>query len=147
LIIADEVFTGFHRTGRKWGFSHYDFVPDIVVISKALTNGLAPLSCVWAREPLSAPENFPPGTHSVTFANQPLGLAIADAVLDRFDRWSDLQADLARLERDLAAALVTVAARAQLVQRTSVQGDTARMRLAAPIAAAVSEAANRLRRD
>ena len=46
LIVVDEIFCGFHRTGPMFGFEHYDFIPDIVILSKALTNGLAPLSCV-----------------------------------------------------------------------------------------------------
>ncbi len=35
LIVMNEVFTGLHWMGIRWGFEHYNFVPDIVVISKA----------------------------------------------------------------------------------------------------------------
>lgn len=133
LIIADEVFTGFGRTGRQWGFQHYDIVPDIIVASKALTNGMAPLSCVWAREPLASPEAFPPGTHSVTFGNNPLGLALASAVLDRFDGWPGWAARVAAIERALGEILADIARGSTLVERVDVRGAVARVVLRRPI--------------
>ena len=45
LLIADEVQTGFARTGRMWGFEHAGIVPDVVVLAKAIANGL-PLSAI-----------------------------------------------------------------------------------------------------
>lgn len=101
LIVVDEIFCGFHRTGPMFGFQHYSFTPDIVIMSKALTNGLAPLSCVWARDPYMLPTHFPPGTHSATFINNPFILSVADVVLDRYEAWSTIQKDIKNLEKSL----------------------------------------------
>jgi 4-aminobutyrate aminotransferase-like enzyme len=88
LIVVDEVFTGFHRVGPRYGFQLHDIEPDIVVLSKALTNGVAGFSAVWAREPLLAEERFPPGTHSSTMAGAPITLAVAEEVIDRLSDWT-----------------------------------------------------------
>lgn len=101
LIIVDEIFCGFYRTGPMFGFQHYDFTPDIIVMSKAITNGITPLSCVWARDPLLNESNFPPGSHSATYINQPFGLAVADTVLDRYDNWKTKKHDIMRIEKAL----------------------------------------------
>lgn len=75
LIVDDEIQVGMYRTGKLFAFEHYGFVPDIITMSKSLTNGLAPLSLVWAREDLVDPKFFGPGhTHS-NFANSSLGTA------------------------------------------------------------------------
>jgi 4-aminobutyrate aminotransferase-like enzyme len=50
--------------------------PDIIVFGKALTNGLNPLSGVWAKEALIAPSLFPPGSTHSTFSSNPLGTAV-----------------------------------------------------------------------
>lgn len=55
LLIADEVMTGFGRTGRKFGVDHWDVVPDILVGGKGLTGGYAPLVAIAAREEVTAP--------------------------------------------------------------------------------------------
>ena len=146
LVIADEVFSGFYRTGPALAFQHYNFVPDIIVVSKALTNGLAPLSCVWAREPLLSPDCFPPGTHSVTFANNPLSFAIVETVLDRFERWPSIAADIAVLERKLQSA-IGIAAASPLVAGFEVRGATARIALRGPSADQVRETAARIGRE
>jgi 4-aminobutyrate aminotransferase-like enzyme len=52
-------------------------VPDIIVFGKALTNGLNPISGLWAREELIAPEVFPPGSTHSTFSSNTLGTAVA----------------------------------------------------------------------
>jgi adenosylmethionine-8-amino-7-oxononanoate aminotransferase len=50
LLIADEVLTGFGRTGRWFGFEHFGIVPDIVTMGKAITSGHAPLGAVALRD-------------------------------------------------------------------------------------------------
>ncbi len=50
LLIADEVFTGFGRTGRCWGFEHFGAVPDMITVAKGLTAGYAPLGAVLVHE-------------------------------------------------------------------------------------------------
>jgi predicted acetylornithine/succinylornithine family transaminase len=78
LMIVDEVQTGLGRTGRWFGFQHYDVQPDIVTIAKALGNGV-PIGACWAREDVAAA--FVPGDHATTFGGQPLATAAARAVL------------------------------------------------------------------
>ncbi len=76
LLVDDEVQMGFFRTGKLWGIEHFNIVPDIVVFGKALTNGLNPLSGIWAKEKLISPNVFPPGSTHSTFSSNPLGTAI-----------------------------------------------------------------------
>jgi len=78
LFIVDEVQTGLGRTGRWFGFQHFDVVPDVVTMAKALGNGV-PIGACWARE--EAASAFRPGDHATTFGGQPLATAAARAVL------------------------------------------------------------------
>ena len=77
LIVDDEIQMGFYRTGKFWAIEHFGITPDIIVFGKALTNGLNPLSGLWAREELIQPELFPPGSTHSTFSSNTLGTAVA----------------------------------------------------------------------
>ena len=77
LIVDDEIQMGFYRTGKFWAIEHFGITPDIIVFGKALTNGLNPLSGLWAREELISPELFPPGSTHSTFSSNTLGTAVA----------------------------------------------------------------------
>jgi 4-aminobutyrate aminotransferase/(S)-3-amino-2-methylpropionate transaminase len=81
LIVDDEIQMGFYRTGKFWGIENFGITPDIIVFGKALTNGLNPLSGIWAREELITPELFPPGSTHSTFSSNTLGTAVALEVL------------------------------------------------------------------
>ena len=76
LLIDDEIQMGFCRTGKFWGIEHFNVVPDVIVFGKALTNGLNPISGIWAKEKLISPQVFPPGSTHSTFSANPLGTAI-----------------------------------------------------------------------
>jgi len=78
LFMVDEVQTGLARTGRWFGFQHYDVQPDVVTMAKALGNGL-PIGACWARADVA--RAFEPGDHATTFGGQPLATATARAVL------------------------------------------------------------------
>jgi len=78
LFIVDEVQTGLGRTGRWFGFQHFDVQPDVVTMAKALGNGV-PIGACWARDEVAAA--FRPGDHATTFGGQPLATAAARAVL------------------------------------------------------------------
>jgi predicted acetylornithine/succinylornithine family transaminase len=78
LFIVDEVQTGLGRTGRWFGFEHYDVRPDVVTMAKALGNGM-PIGACWARADVA--DAFVPGDHATTFGGQPLAAAAARAVL------------------------------------------------------------------
>ena len=77
LIVDDEIQMGFYRTGKFWAIENLGITPDIIVFGKALTNGLNPISGLWAREDLIAPEVFPPGSTHSTFSSNTLGTAVA----------------------------------------------------------------------
>src|SRR5205814_5415697 len=77
LLVDDEIQMGFYRAGRFWAIENFDVVPDIIVFGKALTNGLNPLSGIWAREELINPKTFPPGSTHSTFSSNTLGTAVA----------------------------------------------------------------------
>ena len=81
LLVDDEIQMGFFRTGKFWALEHFGVQPDIVVFGKAMTNGLNPISGVWAKEALISPEKFPPGSTHSTFASNPLGTAATLATL------------------------------------------------------------------
>jgi 4-aminobutyrate aminotransferase/(S)-3-amino-2-methylpropionate transaminase len=77
LMVDDEIQMGFYRAGKLWSIENFGATPDIIVFGKALTNGLNPLSGVWAREGLISPDVFPPGSTHSTFSSNTLGTAVA----------------------------------------------------------------------
>lgn len=82
LFIDDEIQMGFYRTGKLWAIEHFDVVPDIIVFGKALTNGLNPISGIWAKEELIGPKVWGPGMTHSTFSSNPLGTAAGLAVMN-----------------------------------------------------------------
>jgi 4-aminobutyrate aminotransferase len=79
LLIADEIQTGFARTGKLFAMDHYDVVPDLMTMAKSLAGGF-PLSAVTGRaEIMDAPA---PGGLGGTYGGNPLAIAAAHAVLD-----------------------------------------------------------------
>lgn len=81
MIVDDEIQMGFFRTGRLWAIENFGITPDILVFAKALTNGLNPLSGLWAKESLISPKIFPPGSTHSTFSSNPLGTAVGLEVM------------------------------------------------------------------
>jgi 4-aminobutyrate aminotransferase len=79
LLIADEVQTGFGRTGELFAVRHWDVEPDIMVMAKGIASGL-PLSGIVARRELM--ERFPPGSHGGTYGGNVVACAAALATLD-----------------------------------------------------------------
>jgi len=82
LLVDDEIQMGFYRTGKLWALENFGVKPDIIVFGKSLTNGLNPLSGLWAKEELINPEIFPPGSTHSTFSSNPLGTATGVAVME-----------------------------------------------------------------
>ena len=81
LLVVDEIQMGVYRSGKLWSWENFDIVPDIFIFGKAITNGLNPISGIWAREELITPERFPPGSTHSTFSANPLGTAVALEVM------------------------------------------------------------------
>lgn len=92
LLIVDEIYTGFGRTGAMFATEHEGIVPDILCIGKALGNGL-PISATIGRADVM--HAWPPSTgealHTATFLGHPIGCAAALATLDEFDRLALVQ--------------------------------------------------------
>lgn len=83
LMIIDEVQTGYARTGRWFGFQHYDVVPDVVTMAKAMGNGF-PVGAVWAR--LDVASAFRPGDHGSTYSGTAIATAAVRAVINEMRR-------------------------------------------------------------
>jgi 4-aminobutyrate aminotransferase len=82
LLIADEVQTGFGRTGEIFAVRHWDVEPDILVMAKGIASGL-PLSGILARREIL--DRWAPGTHGGTYGGNVVACAAANATLDVID--------------------------------------------------------------
>jgi ornithine--oxo-acid transaminase len=80
LFIADEVQTGFCRTGKRFAWQHEGARPDIMCLGKALGGGVMPVSAIVADHDIM--KVFTAGTHGSTFGGNPLSSAVAVAALD-----------------------------------------------------------------
>ncbi len=80
LFMADEIQTGFGRTGDFFACDYDNVKPDVLLVGKALGGGFYPVSATLADRPLM--ELFQPGEHGSTFGGNPLGSAVAEAALD-----------------------------------------------------------------
>ncbi len=82
LMILDEVQTGMGRTGRWFGYQHYDVTPDIITLAKALGGGVA-IGAMMARPEIA--KSLVPGTHASTFGGNSLACAAAIAVIEAIE--------------------------------------------------------------
>lgn len=108
LLIFDEIFVGFGRTGDLFACEGAGVLPDIVTLSKALTGGTLPLSAAVARRHVfEAFWSDEPGAalmHGPTYMGNPLACAAANASLDLFETGA-WKADVARIEAGLRTGL------------------------------------------
>ncbi|SEI87113.1 Taurine--pyruvate aminotransferase [Marinovum algicola] len=117
LLIADEVMTGAGRTGAFLGGDHWGLRPDILVMSKGLGSGYAPLGAMVADRRLVEPVLDAGGfAHGFTYAGNPLACAAGLAVMEEIDR-QDLCANAAAMGEILLARL------GGLMQRHEIIGD------------------------
>jgi ornithine--oxo-acid transaminase len=79
LLMLDEIQSGLGRTGKMFAFEHEGIRPDVVMIGKALSGGLYPVSAVLADDEVM--DVFHPGDHGSTFGGNPLGAAVAREAL------------------------------------------------------------------
>ena len=87
LLIADEVMTGFGRTGRRFGVDHWDVVPDILVGGKGLTGGYMPMGMIAVKESLvEEVEQAKAEFMFYTYSSHPVACAVADEVLAIMER-------------------------------------------------------------
>jgi adenosylmethionine-8-amino-7-oxononanoate aminotransferase len=108
LLVADEIMTGFGRSGRMFACDAANVVPDIICLSKALTGGTLPLAATVARRHVfEAFLSDDPGAalmHGPTYMANPLACAAANASLDLFEREPRL-AQVAAIETQLHSEL------------------------------------------
>jgi ornithine--oxo-acid transaminase len=75
LLVVDEIQSGLGRTGRLFAYEHEGIRPDIVIIGKALSGGMYPVSAILADDEVMGV--FHPGEHGSTYGGNPLGAAVA----------------------------------------------------------------------
>ncbi|MEO8206786.1 MAG: aspartate aminotransferase family protein [Chthoniobacterales bacterium] len=83
LLIVDEIYTGFNRTGRLFACEHFPVIPDIICVGKALTGGFPLAACVARSDIMDAwPVSGGEALHTSTFLGNPVGCAMALASIE-----------------------------------------------------------------
>ena len=104
LLIADEIMTGFGRTGRWLASDHFGLCPDIIVMGKGITGGYVPLSCVSAKKEIADTIHAQGRSllHAQTFAQHPVACAAGAATLEyiREHQLVEKSAAMGRLLKD-----------------------------------------------
>lgn len=99
LFMADEIQTGFGRTGTMFATQYDGITPDVLIVGKALGGGYYPVSAALASAKLM--DLFAPGDHGSTFGGNPLACAVAEAAMDVLT-----DENLAENAREMGAALM-----------------------------------------
>lgn len=86
LVVADEVMTGFGRTGRWFASDHFGLRPDVMVAGKGAASGYWPLGLCVASGAVAATVGEGRFVHGFTYSHHPVGAAVATAVLDILER-------------------------------------------------------------
>ena len=108
LLIADEIYTGFNRTGALFACEHSGVVPDLICLGKALTGGFPLSACVGRAEVMDAwPLSTGEALHTSTFLGNPLGCAMALASLEQHSD-PEVAAHVRELGAKLKAALAAL---------------------------------------
>ncbi len=79
LLIMDEIQSGMGRTGKMWGFEHFDVVPDIMTVAKGIASGM-PVSAVVSSRAIM--DTWAPGSHGGTYGGNAVGTAAALATME-----------------------------------------------------------------
>jgi ornithine--oxo-acid transaminase len=100
LFIADEIQTGIARTGKMLCVDHEDVRPDIVILGKALSGGVYPVSAVLADDDIM--DSMSPGVHGSTYGGNPLACAVATEALKvvRDEKLAENAEKLGKIFRD-----------------------------------------------
>jgi adenosylmethionine-8-amino-7-oxononanoate aminotransferase len=137
LLIADEVLTGFGRTGRMFACEHANVSPDIICLSKALTAGYLPLGATVATEQIYdaflSDDRRRTFFHGHSFTANPLACAVAIASLDLFARDRTLER-VVRLEGQMRERLLPLASLPSVAD-VRVMGGVAALQLVEPATA------------
>ena len=79
LLVLDEIQSGLGRTGKMFAYEHEDIRPDVVILGKALSGGLYPISAILADSEVM--DVFQPGDHGSTYGGNPVAAAVARTAL------------------------------------------------------------------
>ncbi|HXW51911.1 MAG TPA: aspartate aminotransferase family protein [Candidatus Acidoferrales bacterium] len=105
LLICDEIFCGFGRTGRWFACEHADIVPDLICVGKGLSSGFPIAACVGAAEVMDRwPASAGEAIHTSTFLGHPAGCTAALASIEQMQE-RRLVARVAKLERFVSQRL------------------------------------------
>jgi len=116
LMIADEVMSGFGRTGRWFAIEHWGVVPDLITMAKGLTSAYVPLGAVGLRPPIATALCDKPFPGGLTYSSHPVACAAALATIAVYeedqlvDRARERGTQMAELLHDLAARHPSVGA-------------------------------------
>ncbi|HTR04206.1 MAG TPA: putrescine aminotransferase [Thermoanaerobaculia bacterium] len=122
LLIADEVQTGLGRTGKLFGVDHWDVVPDIMCLGKALGGGVMPLSAFISTPKIWSVLETNPFIHSSTFGGNPLACAAGIAAIN-VTLEDDLPGQAAKKGKFLLAQLIRLKMRFdRLIHRVGGKG-------------------------
>merc|ERR1719498_727981 len=117
LLILDEVMVGFGRTGKFWGFQHFDgVIPDILTSAKGLSAAYMPIAVVGVRQKIKDYFMDTPMGWGATFANHPVAMACAYEVLKHTVK-HDLAGNAAALEPVMVEELEKLVAKHSSVQQ------------------------------
>ncbi len=118
LLITDEIYTGFNRTGELFAGDHSGVVPDLICVGKALTSGFPLSACVGRADVMDAwPRSSGEALHTSTFLGNPLGCAMALASLDLH-----VDPEVARQVRERGAKFRAALAALQSPQIGNIRG-------------------------
>jgi adenosylmethionine-8-amino-7-oxononanoate aminotransferase len=124
LLIADEVITGFGRTGKLFASEHDGVVPDIMTVAKGITSGYLPLSAAIATETVAAPfldDRTHEHVHPGTYCGHPVTCAAALANIEIIEK-EDLAGNAARVGEHLLGRLRALQARHPMVGEVRGRG-------------------------
>jgi ornithine--oxo-acid transaminase len=119
LFIADEVQTGIARTGKLLAVNHENVQPDILILGKAISGGVYPVSAVLANNEIM--NVIKPGQHGSTFGGNPVAAAVAIAALEVV-REENLSANAEKLGIQLRKGLNEIAERNSLIELVRGKG-------------------------
>ncbi len=85
LFIADEVMSGFGRTGKWFGFENHDIIPDMICMAKGLTSSYLPLGCLMVSDKIAAKFDNTPMMIGLTYNAHPVALAASLAVINIYE--------------------------------------------------------------
>jgi taurine--2-oxoglutarate transaminase len=132
LLIADEVLTGFGRTGKPFGHQHWDVTPDIITCAKGLTSGYQPLGAVLVHDRVARHFDENLLACGLTYYAHPTACAAGVETLKLYED-EQLFANAARLDPVLRRELAAVAARLRVPSFTRSLGLLGALELEAPL--------------